>query len=130
MTREYIERLENLEEYCKTAPEGVSTPAPYYRRREELEIFRDLFLNSSPEVFTAPIRSGIAFLLLTLGEACVCEIQFALDEPRQPLLSHHLSEMKKAEWLESERRGRWTYYRLSKDKKASLIRLFEMTQEE
>ncbi|MHA2380081.1 MAG: ArsR family transcriptional regulator [Candidatus Thorarchaeota archaeon] len=55
------------------------------------------------EIFTSGIKLEIALLLLRMESACVCEIQYVLNEPRQSLVSHHLRKMKKAGWFKSER---------------------------
>ncbi len=82
--------------------------------REDVDLF---------EIFTAPIRVGIVFLLLRLRSACVCEIQHALSAASQPLVSHHLRAMKQAGWLKSERRGRWVYYSLSETMRERVLSL-------
>ncbi|UCE10065.1 MAG: helix-turn-helix transcriptional regulator [Candidatus Thorarchaeota archaeon] len=125
MSQEHEVRLENLEKVHKEAPEKAPSCAPYTARRQVIDDFLDHFQAAGPDVFTASIRTGVVLLLLKLDAACVCEIQCALDEPRQPLLSHHLREMKKAGWLNSERRGRWTYYSLEDKKRESMIRLIK-----
>ena len=130
MSREHIVRIEKLAKYHEEYPEKVKCSASYEERCESIEEFRDAFFESVPEVFTSPVRTGIIFFLMTLGEACVCEVQLALNEPSQPLVSHHLREMKKAGWLTSERRGRWTYYSMKSDKKAAITRLLSLMKEE
>lgn len=130
MSHEHIVRIEKLAKYHKEFPEKVVCSASYDERCVSIEQFRDVFLGTAPEVFTAPVRTGIMFFLMTLGEACVCEVQLALNEPSQPLVSHHLREMKKAGWLSSERRGRWTYYALKSEKKTAITRLFSLMREE
>lgn len=51
----------------------------------------------------------VAFL--RAGEACVCEVQRALDVPPN-LLSHHLKVLREAGIVIATRRGRWIDYRL------------------
>ncbi|MHA1770009.1 MAG: ArsR/SmtB family transcription factor [Candidatus Thorarchaeota archaeon] len=96
---------------CVTVPDSRPCCQTDAARLEVIDHFRknEEFFN----VFTAPIRVGVVFLLLRLGTACVCEIQYALSATSQPLVSHHLRAMKEAGWLKSERRGRWMYYSLS-----------------
>lgn len=48
---------------------------------------------------------------LRAGEACVCEVQEALDIPAN-LLSHHLKVLREAGLVTGTRRGRWIDYRV------------------
>jgi len=45
------------------------------------------------------------------GEACVCDLQDALDLS-QPTISHHLKVLHAAGLLGREKRGVWVYYRV------------------
>ena len=45
------------------------------------------------------------------GEACVCELNDALDLS-QPTVSHHLKVLHDAGLLAREKRGVWVYYRV------------------
>ncbi len=126
MTEEHLERVENLERYCKTTPDKAPCCEPYNQRKAMIDGFRDSFAGVGPGIFTATIRTGIVMLLLKVEEACVCEFQYALNEPRQPLMSHHLRKMKHAGWLKSERKGRWTYYSLEKKKRNSMANLIAL----
>lgn len=121
MAQEHIERIENLEKYCKTVPDKAPCCEPYDQRKARIDSFRDSFSSVGPEIFTATLRTGIVMLLLKVEDACVCEFQYALNEHRQPLMSHHLRKMKKAKWLRSERKGRWTYYSLEPKKRTSMV---------
>lgn len=51
---------------------------------------------------------------LTGGEACVCELQEALDMA-QSLLSHHLRVLREAGLVQDRRDGRWIHYSLVRD---------------
>lgn len=53
-------------------------------------------------------------LIHRAGEACVCEVQEAL-KLEQPKVSQYLAQLRKCGILQSERRGRWVYYRFSPD---------------
>ncbi|MHA1958568.1 MAG: ArsR/SmtB family transcription factor [Candidatus Thorarchaeota archaeon] len=129
MTREYTERMENFEKYCEEIPDQGPCVGPYSERKAAIDRFRETFASAGPEIFTASIRTGIVFLLCTIDEACVSEIQYALNEPRQPLISQHLRKMKKAGWLKDERQGRWTCYSLRDEKRESMKDLFEILSE-
>jgi len=108
MTQPHEKRVERLSEHCERNPDAEQCDGSYTDRLSVLELFRQS--QTGFDVFTAPIRLMIAFLLLKLETACVCEIQYALDESRQTLVSHHVREMKKDGWLKSKRKGKWTYY--------------------
>ena len=53
-------------------------------------------------------------LISEVGEACVCNLMDALQLD-QPKTSRHLAELRKCEILQSERRGKWIYYKLHSD---------------
>ncbi len=53
------------------------------------------------------------------GEVCACELVEALGLS-QPTVSHHLKVMYEAGLLVKERRGTWIYYRIVREKLASL----------
>jgi len=57
-----------------------------------------------------PLRFRI-LELLAAEELCVCHLQAALDAG-QTLVSHHLKTLRAAGLVETEPRGRFTYYRL------------------
>jgi ArsR family transcriptional regulator len=45
---------------------------------------------------------------------CICDFTAALDLG-QPTISHHMAKLKEAGLVESEKRGIWVYYSLSRD---------------
>jgi ArsR family transcriptional regulator len=51
-------------------------------------------------------------LIVTTGEACVCDLMQAL-ELDQPKTSRHLAQLRKCGILIDERRGKWVFYKLS-----------------
>ena len=51
-------------------------------------------------------------LIQAEGEACVCELTFALDES-QPKISRHLALMREAGIVKSRREGTWMHYRIN-----------------
>ncbi|MFX1484055.1 MAG: ArsR/SmtB family transcription factor [Promethearchaeota archaeon] len=129
MTQNHLERIEKLAKHHSESPEKMKCSVSYDQRCKAIEEFRDIFSEITPEVFTASIKTGIMFFLMVFDDACVCEVQLALNEPSQPLVSHHLREMKKAGWLTSERRGRWTYYGLKPAKKAAIQHILNQVGE-
>ena len=94
-------------------------------RMEVLEKNRSLLGESDFSIFTSGIRLRIVLMLTKMEFACVCEIQYALNEPRQPLISHHLRTMKIAGWLNSEKLKKWTFYSLVPDKKEIMKSLIQ-----
>lgn len=62
-------------------------------------------------VLSDPTRLRLLSLIAAAGEACAaCD----LVEPigvSQPTVSHHLKVLREAGLVESEKRGRWVYYR-------------------
>jgi ArsR family transcriptional regulator len=69
-----------------------------------------------------PARLRLVSLLMASadGEACTCD----LTEPlglSQPTVSHHLKKLAEAGIVIGERRGTWTYYRVSQRALAGLV---------
>jgi len=59
------------------------------------------------------------FLLLIESELCVCELMDRL-RLEQSLVSHQLRILRRAGLVESQKRGRWVYYRISEDYRQKL----------
>ena len=57
-------------------------------------------------------RLRALMLIQAEGEACVCEITYALDES-QPKISRHLALMRESGIVESRREGTWMHYRIN-----------------
>jgi ArsR family transcriptional regulator len=68
-----------------------------------------------------PARLRLLSLLLAAegGEACTCDLVEPLGLS-QPTVSHHLGRLAAAGIVESDRRGRWTWYRVRPDALAAL----------
>jgi len=94
-------------------------------RMEILEKNRSLLGESDFSIFTSGIRLRIVLMLMKMESACVCEIQYVLNVPSQPLISHHLRIMKIAGWLNSEKWKKWTFYSLVPDKKEIMKSLIQ-----
>jgi ArsR family transcriptional regulator len=56
----------------------------------------------------------VASLWKAEAPICICDFTAGLDLS-QPTLSHHMSKLKEAGLVESEKRGIWMYYRLASD---------------
>ena len=54
----------------------------------------------------------VASLWKATAPICICDFTAGLDLS-QPTLSHHMSKLKEAGLVDSEKRGIWTYYRLA-----------------
>jgi ArsR family transcriptional regulator len=68
-----------------------------------------------------PTRLGIVNRLASAGELCVCVLTPEFDVS-QPTMSHHLKVLREAGLVESERRGRWAYYRVRSEALQQLAR--------
>ena len=62
-------------------------------------------------VLADPTRLRLLSLISAAGEACAaCDLVDPLGVS-QPTVSHHLKVLREAGLIESEKRGRWVYYR-------------------
>lgn len=62
-------------------------------------------------VLADPTRLRLLSLIAATGEACAaCDLVDPLGVS-QPTVSHHLKVLRSAGLVESEKRGRWVYYR-------------------
>ncbi len=62
-------------------------------------------------VLADPTRLRLLSLISAAGEACAaCDLVEPLGVS-QPTVSHHLKVLREAGLVESEKRGRWVYYR-------------------
>src|SRR5882762_10116017 len=68
---------------------------------------------TSLKAVSEQIRVRIVLLLMN-QDACVCELM-AVFEMAQSKLSHHLIALREAGLLQSEKRGKWNYYRVDTD---------------
>jgi len=64
----------------------------------------------------------IASLWKAKAPICICDFTAGLDLS-QPTISHHMSKLKEAGLVESEKRGIWVYYRLAGDLDAATRQL-------
>ncbi len=53
------------------------------------------------------------------GEVCVCDFVDPLGKS-QPTISHHLKILSEAGLVQGEKRGRWVWYSLNRDRLAVL----------
>ncbi len=68
-----------------------------------------------------PVRLRVLSLLAAAseGEVCVCEFVGPLGKS-QPTVSHHLKILSEAGLVRGERRGRWVWYSLDRERLAEL----------
>lgn len=74
--------------------------------------------------FTAlsdPVRLRVLSILADApdGEVCVCDFVDPLGKS-QPTISHHLKILSEAGLVQGEKRGRWVWYSLNRDRLANL----------
>jgi ArsR family transcriptional regulator, arsenate/arsenite/antimonite-responsive transcriptional repressor len=74
--------------------------------------------------FTAlsdPVRLGVLSMLAAAseGEVCVCDFVDPLGKS-QPTISHHLKILSEAGLVSGDRRGKWVWYSLNRDRLAAL----------
>ena len=82
-------------------------------RKNVLEYFNELDLEKQAiyhKALSDEKRIGI-LKLLEFREMCVCELTAVLGVT-QPNLTHHIKKLETAGLVESERRGKWVYYKL------------------
>ncbi len=86
-------------------------------------------LITPPEVFKSladETRARATLLIAGLGELCVCELMFALDES-QPKISRHLAQLRSNGLLLDRRQGQWVYYRLNPELPAWVHKMLQVT---
>ncbi|MFW9803523.1 MAG: ArsR/SmtB family transcription factor [Candidatus Thorarchaeota archaeon] len=105
---------------CGGISDSACYASEYSDRKNALDDFCSIRRRIDTGIFTSGVRLGILLLLLKLSSACVCEMQYALDEPRQSLISHHLRALKKKGWLQSEKFQKWTFYSIPENRRKSL----------
>ena len=68
-----------------------------------------------------PVRLRLVSLVAagTGGEACACDLT-APTGRSQATVSHHLGQLVKAGILEREQRGKWAWFRIDRDRLASV----------
>lgn len=71
-----------------------------------------------------PVRVRLVSLLLASNEVCTCDLAPAVGVT-EATVSHHLSVLKKAGMVESERRGMNVYYRARRDSLVALCRVID-----
>jgi ArsR family transcriptional regulator, arsenate/arsenite/antimonite-responsive transcriptional repressor len=57
----------------------------------------------------------LSIIASSSGEVCACDFVGPVDKS-QPTVSHHLKVLSEAGLIEGDKRGRWIWYRLSRDR--------------
>jgi ArsR family transcriptional regulator len=73
-----------------------------------------------------PVRLRILSILAdsSAGEVCVCDFVAPLEKS-QPTISHHLKILSESGLVRGERRSKWVWYSLDRDRLAQLRRALE-----
>jgi len=68
-----------------------------------------------------PVRLRVLSILAASseGEVCVCEFVEPLGKS-QPTISHHMKILSEAGLVQGDRRGKWVWYSLNRDRLAEL----------
>lgn len=79
------------------------------------------------KVLADPARLRLVSMIAAAetGEACACDLVAPLERS-QPTVSHHLSMLVDAGFLTREKRGKWAWYRVDRDRLRSLAALLEV----
>ncbi len=78
-------------------------------------------LASGFSALSDPVRLRVLCMLATSpeGEVCVCDFVDPLGKS-QPTISHHLKILGEAGLVQGDRRGKWVWYSLNRDRLAGL----------
>ena len=78
-------------------------------------------LSSGFRALSDPVRLRVLSILATSpeGEVCVCDFVGPLGKS-QPTISHHMKILSEAGLVQGDRRGKWVWYSLNRDRLAGL----------
>ena len=78
-------------------------------------------LASGFSALSDPVRLRVLSILAASpeGEVCVCEFVGPLGKS-QPTISHHMKILSEAGLVQGDRRGKWVWYSLNRDRLAQL----------
>lgn len=103
-----VDELPVLDEWC--CPPVLEAPIA----ADEAEV-----LAGTLRAMADPIRLRLLSLIGTTDEMCACDLP-ALVDRSQPTVSHHLKVLVTAGLLRREQRGKWAWYRVDRDRLATL----------
>lgn len=66
-----------------------------------------------------PVRLKLVSIIAASGEGCACDFPAAVDRA-QGTVSHHLSQLVKADILHREQRGKWAWFRVNPERLATI----------
>ncbi len=66
-----------------------------------------------------PVRLKLVSYIACNTEACSCDFDQIIDKS-QPTISHHLTQLVKADILEREQRGKWAWFKINPDRLKAL----------
>jgi len=66
-----------------------------------------------------PVRLRLLSLIAEAGEVCSCDLLEALGKA-QPTISHHTKILAEAGLITGDKRGRWVWWRVERDRLAEL----------
>jgi ArsR family transcriptional regulator len=66
-----------------------------------------------------PVRLRLLSIVAAQGEVCSCHLQEPLGRS-QPTISHHTRVLADAGLIESEKRGKWTWWRIVPERLAAI----------
>jgi ArsR family transcriptional regulator, arsenate/arsenite/antimonite-responsive transcriptional repressor len=109
MAKPSVTRAAVVEECC---PSVLSSPLDGVQAAELAQGFTAL---------ADPVRLRVLSILAAApeGEVCVCDFVEPLGKS-QPTVSHHLKILSEAGLVAGDRRGKWVWYSLNRDRLAAL----------
>jgi ArsR family transcriptional regulator len=78
-------------------------------------------------VLADPIRLRLLSIVAASGELCSCDLEGLVDRT-QPTISHHTRVLAEAGLLTGERRGRWTYWRVTASRRTAIETLLNAAE--
>jgi ArsR family transcriptional regulator, arsenate/arsenite/antimonite-responsive transcriptional repressor len=66
-----------------------------------------------------PVRLRLFNMIATAGEVCACDLLEPLGKA-QPTISHHTKALTEAGLIRGEKRGRWVWWSIDRDRFAAL----------
>lgn len=78
-------------------------------------------LASGFSALSDPVRLRLLSILAASpeGEVCVCDLVGPLGKS-QPTISHHMKILSEAGFVQGDRRGKWVWYSLNRERLAAL----------
>lgn len=121
MSFDTFQKIRDISKYVNMMRSMNSEPCCAPLLSEPLASADAVTMAADFKVLADPVRLQLLSLIASTpeGEMCACD----LTEPvgrSQPTVSHHLSILTEAGFLEREQRGRWAWFRVVPDRLAVL----------